>query len=87
MRILEYYLLAINTLTVLLFGLDKYKAVKGKFRIPEKTLFLLMAAGGGFGSILGMFFFRHKTKKKRFVYGGIAAIICQTVIYIYLSSL
>ena len=70
MRILEYYLLAVNVLTVLLFGLDKYKAVKGKFRIPERTLFLLMAVGGGLGSILGMFFFRHKTRKKHFGNSG-----------------
>ncbi len=83
-ELLNWYLISVNTLTVFLFGLDKIKAVKGKYRIPERVLFLFMAAGGGLGSVLGMFLFRHKTKKKRFVYGGIAALAVQAALYIWI---
>ena len=67
-------------------GIDKLKARAGKWRIPERTLFLLAAMGGALGSMLGMLAFRHKTKHKSFVIGMplllllniscIAGIIC-----------
>lgn len=50
-------------------GLDKRKAQKGAWRIPEKSLFLPVILGGGIGGILGMKFFRHKTKHWYFVIG------------------
>ena len=49
--------------------LDKRKAKKGVWRIPEKTLFIITALGGGIGTIAGMYTFRHKTKKIQFVIG------------------
>lgn len=45
-----------------LMGIDKSRAINHKWRIKEATLFLIAFLGGGIGSTLGMFFFRHKTK-------------------------
>ena len=63
------YLLIINIFGFFIMWLDKYKAKKGKWRIPEKTLFLVTALGGGIGTIAGMYTFRHKTQKLNFVIG------------------
>ena len=54
------YLLAANAVAFLVFGIDKWKAVKGRWRIPEKTLLLFAAAGGSPGALAGMFVFHHK---------------------------
>lgn len=51
-----------NIIAFALMGIDKNRAQKGKWRVPEKTLFLFTALFGGLGGTLGMFFFRHKTK-------------------------
>ncbi len=64
-----YYLLAINVITFLAMWIDKRKAQKGSWRISEKALFTLVLLGGGVGGILGMYVFRHKTQKPRFVVG------------------
>ena len=64
-----YYLILINIVTCLLFGLDKRRAVRGQWRIRERTLLLLAAAGGAAGGWAGMYLFRHKTKKARFFVG------------------
>ena len=63
------YLLSINVITFLAMGFDKYKAKKGHWRTPEKTLLTLVFLGGGFGGIAGMRYFKHKTKKPRFYIG------------------
>ena len=63
------YLIGINIIAFLAMFIDKRKAKKGTRRIPEKTLFSLVALGGGVGGIAGMYTFRHKTKKARFVVG------------------
>ena len=62
------------------FGLDKYKAKAGKWRIPERTLFLLALMGGGIGAFLGMKVFHHKTKQKQFVIGIPAIMLVQMVL-------
>lgn len=67
MRILMYYLIAVNVITWIIYGLDKWKARNGKQRIPEHTLLLFTAAGGSAGAIAGMLMFRHKTRKAKFV--------------------
>ena len=64
--ILVYYLIIINVLAFLLYGLDKSFAVKRKWRIPEATLILVAVIGGAPGAFLGMLIFHHKTKKKKF---------------------
>ena len=62
------------------FGLDKYKAKAGKWRIPERTLFLLALLGGGIGAFLGMKVFHHKTMHKQFVIGISAIMVIQAVL-------
>lgn len=52
-----------------LYGLDKWKAVHGRWRISERTLLLAALAGGFAGALTGMYFFHHKTRHKKFVYG------------------
>ena len=63
------YLVVINILGFFVMWLDKRKAVKGRWRIPEKTLFIITALGGGIGTTVGMYIFRHKTQKLNFVIG------------------
>lgn len=60
------YLVLINVLTFVIYGLDKNFARRGSFRISENTLFLFSLLGGSLGAIIGMIFFRHKTKKFKF---------------------
>ena len=66
MRLLMLYLIVINIVTWIAFGLDKWKAKSGKWRIPERTLLLLALAGGSLGALAGMIMFRHKTRKAKF---------------------
>ncbi len=92
MRVLQYiliYLAIMNLVGFLLMGIDKAKAKRHAFRIPEATLFLVAAFGGSIGSIIGMYTFRHKTKHKSFVIGMpvILAVQIIAVIAIYLSPL
>ena len=63
------YFIIINLIGFFIMWLDKRKAKKGAWRIPEKTLFIITALGGGIGTIAGMYTFRHKTKKIQFVIG------------------
>lgn len=73
------YLLAINIITFVTMWVDKKKAKKGSRRISEKTLFTLVFLGGGIGGIAGMYTFRHKTKKIKFVIGFPAIVIIETI--------
>lgn len=63
------YLLAVNLAGFLSMGIDKQKARKHRWRIPEKTLFLIAALGGSIGSIFGMILFHHKTRHLSFCLG------------------
>ena len=63
--------------------LDKRKAIKGSWRIPEKTLFIITAIGGGIGTTAGMFVFRHKTKKLDFLIGFPLITILEIILGIY----
>ena len=69
MKYLYYYLFFINVLAFFLMGSDKRKAELGRWRIPERTLFLSAILGGGVGAIAGMQLFRHKTKHRSFTIG------------------
>lgn len=66
---LFYYLIGINVLTFLIYGIDKWKAKRDKWRIPEATLLILAAIGGSIGALLGMSVFHHKTKHRTFIIG------------------
>ena len=61
------YFIFINLFGFFIMWLDKRKAEKGRWRIPEKFLFIVTALGGGIGTIAGMYTFRHKTQKLNFV--------------------
>lgn len=77
------YLLAINIFGFFIMWLDKRKARKGAWRIPEKTLFMVTALGGGIGTIAGMYIFRHKTQKLNFVIGFPFITILEIIGIIY----
>ena len=64
---MKYYLIIINIITFIAYGIDKYKSIKHKYRISEKTLIMLSILGGPLGSLMGMIIFHHKTKKKKFI--------------------
>ena len=66
--------------------IDKKRAIKNKWRIPEKNLFIIAALGGSIGSIAGMHLFRHKTKHWYFKFGMPVILICQIIIIILLSD-
>ena len=61
--------IVINIIGFLIMLIDKKKAEKGKWRIPEKTIFIVTALGGGIGTISGMYVFHHKTRKLQFTIG------------------
>jgi len=67
--LLYIYLVIINVISFICFGIDKKKAIIHSQRIPERCLFLLSILGGSFGAIIGMKFFHHKTRKKAFSLG------------------
>ena len=82
------YVCILNIAGYLSMWLDKRKAQKGKWRIPEKTLFLIAILGGSIGSIAGMYHFRHKTKHKSFVIGMPVILFVQIgIILIFLIDL
>ena len=76
------YLAAINLITFLVMWLDKRKAKKGRWRIPENTLLLFVLLGGGIGGIVGMYVFHHKTQKAKFVIGFPVILVCELLIAI-----
>lgn len=77
------YFIIINLIGFFIMWLDKQKAKKGKWRIPEKTLFIITALGGGIGTIAGMYTFRHKTQKFGFVIGFPFITILEIITIIY----
>lgn len=82
-----YYLLAVNSLTFLLYGIDKYKAKKGRWRISEATLLTMAAIGGSIGAWAGMRTWYHKTMHKKFKYGIPVIIIMQIALVVYLHTM
>ena len=79
-------LLVMNLLAFALMGIDKMKAKRGSWRIPEKTLFLVTALFGGLGGTLGMRVFRHKTKHWYFKFGFPALLVVQIVLLAWLLT-
>jgi uncharacterized membrane protein YsdA (DUF1294 family) len=80
------YLIAINAVTFIFFGIDKWKAVHGKWRISEAMLLGLAVLGGSIGAWLGMMAWRHKTKHKKFQLGVPVIMIMQIVLFVYICS-
>ena len=77
------YLIVINLLTFLIMWWDKHEAKLGDWRVSEKFLFLLVLLGGGIGGIVGMYVFRHKTKKWYFKFGFPIILIIEIIIALY----
>lgn len=77
------YVLIINLIGFFIMGIDKFKAKKGFWRTPEKTIFTITLLGGGIGTVTGMYLFRHKTKKMKFTIGLPTILISEIVLIIY----
>ena len=84
MKYILIYLLFINIIGFLAMGIDKFKAQKGWWRIPEATLMTLCLLGGRVGTIAGMYTFRHKTKKMKFTIGMPTILIVEIITIIYI---
>lgn len=82
MKIFLVFYIIMNLVTFILYGADKAKAKKGKWRIPEKTLLLFAACFGGLGAFLGMKVFRHKTKHTSF---RILVPVCMIIQFILIA--
>ena len=80
------YILAINIATFFLYGIDKYKAKKGRWRISEATLLVMAVIGGSIGAWAGMRLWHHKTMHKKFKYGIPIIIIMQVALAVYLLT-
>ena len=85
--LLTSYLAAVNLIGLALMGIDKRKAKKRAFRIPEATLFIVAIIGGSVGSIAGMYLFRHKTRHRSFVLGMPLILLAQiALVYAVLKA-
>ena len=82
--IILIYLIFINIVGFAMMGIDKKKAKKRAFRIPEASLFIIAILGGSLGSIAGMYFFKHKTRHWYFVYGMPAIFVLHIILAIVL---
>ena len=82
--VLLVWLAAINLVTFAVYGIDKAKAKRGAWRVPEKTLFLLPLLGGSLGALLGMRVFHHKTKHWYFVWGIPLILLAQIALAVWL---
>lgn len=88
-KYLKYYIIFLCVMSVIsfiMYGIDKRKAQKGKWRTKEKTLILSMWFGGTYGGILGMYIFRHKTKKWYFWLNALLSFALHTgaVLFLYI---
>lgn len=86
MNILLIYLLAANIVTFVVFGIDKYKAKRGLWRIPEASLLTMAVIGGSIGAWLGTKVWHHKTLHKKFKYGIPLIIALQAALAVYLHT-
>lgn len=84
-KILIIYFVTINVATFLVYGVDKWKAKRSKWRITEAALLLLAVLGGSMGALLGMKVWRHKTMHKKFKYGIPLIIIVQVVVVLLIK--
>ena len=82
--VLLVWLAAINLVTFAVYGIDKAKAKRGAWRVPEKTLFLLPLLGGSLGALLGRRVFHHKTKHWYFVWGIPLILLAQIALAVWL---
>ncbi len=84
--ILLCYLVAVDLAAFILFGIDKRRARKHQWRIPERRLFALALAGGSLGALAGMYVFRHKTRHRLFSWGIPLLFLVQVGIFVGIVS-
>lgn len=84
MKLLACYYIIINIIGFSVMGIDKKRAIRGAWRISEASLFLTALAGGALGCTLGMYHFRHKTRRLRFRLGLPAIFVLQAGLVIYI---
>ena len=84
--VLLYYLIAINIVTFFVYGIDKWKAKQGSWRISEATLLLLAVFGGSIGALLGMQVWHHKTMHKKFKYGLPLILLAQIALIYFINK-
>ena len=87
LAIISGILLTLNFLTFIIYGIDKFKAKKAKWRISEATLILLAVIGGSIGAWLGLQVWRHKTQHKKFFIGIPMILTLQVIATIYILYL
>ena len=80
------YLMIMNIIGFFVMFLDKQKPKRNKWRIPEKTLFLIALIGGSFGTTFGMHTFRHKTKHWYFKFGMPLILLIQILLILYYAA-
>ena len=83
---LLYYLIVINILTFAVYGIDKWKARQGSWRISEATLLMLAVIGGTIGALLGMQVWRHKTMHLKFKYGLPLILLAQIALIYFINK-
>ena len=86
-NVILIYLLTVNALGFLLMTVDKYKAKKNLWRIPESTLMTVALIGGSIGSLAGMYTVRHKTKHMKFTVGIPVILVLQIAAVIWIVTL
>lgn len=80
MKYLYIYLAVINVVAFILMAVDKYRACRHRWRIPERTLFIPALLGGSLGALLGMLLLWHKTRHKMFVLGMPVLLVVHIVL-------
>jgi len=84
-QLIVIYLIAINVIAFFMYGIDKWKAKRSKWRIPEATLLEMAVIGGSIGALLGMKVWHHKTQHKKFRFGVPTIIIIQLILIGYFT--
>lgn len=79
-NIILFYILLMNIMTFVLYGVDKYKAKHNRFRISEATLLLCGYLGGAYGAVVGMQLWHHKTRKWKFRIAVPVSVVFVTVV-------
>ncbi len=81
-----FYIIILSFITLIFFGVDKYRSITRKWRIPEAVLLSLTVIGGAFGAIIGMILFRHKIRKPMFFVIVPLAVVLYIALLIYVAT-
>ncbi len=84
MKLFLLYLLSINCISFILFGFDKFLAIKNKRRIPEKELFTVSTVGGAVGGMFAILVFKHKISKTTFMWRFMFIFLLNIIVIYFL---